>query len=294
VTGYLPGDQTLVYYISPDGVSVHLSGLKVTGDPGYWLGAGPDGLGHVEVASLWDAAAIDEGEDYSGNSIDHGELDLPIHVLGTSNSDFQRRRQRLRDLMPRDRQGWFCVYQSGHGWRWVPTRLGSFKPAYNTDPAVARAATFDVILLVDRPHARAANSTAQWAYKGTPGGSLWLYPGPETDGWPRFIFTGPGALQLIYTGIDDAGNDAEMDVTLPKIGAGREIYIDTDMAHQTVRERAATSPDKGTSLWQSMRNKYWPYPIRKGEVQRIRFRVTGAGPTTALWGTVTRRHEGLL
>ena len=294
MSGYLFGDPTMVYYVAPTGEQLHLSGMKPSGEPGIWLGSGADGLGHVDVKAVWDAAAIDEGEEYVGGTIDHAELDVPIHILGTSNSDFQRRRQWLKRLMPRDRQGFLCIYQNALGWRWVATRLGSMKPAYGSDPANARGATFDTILLVDKPHARSANHTAEWKYTGTPAGSLSLYPGDEMDGWPQLIFTGPGELRLIYEGVDEALVSREMDVTLPAITAGKEIFIDTDMAKQTVRERSVQSADRGTSLWQKMRNKHWPYPIRKGQVTRIRFQITGAGTGTKLWATVPRRHEGLL
>lgn len=295
VTGYLAGDPTMLYYIAPTGEMLHLSGMKPLGQPGFWLGSGPDGLGHVDVKAVWDAAAIDEGEDYVGYSVDHMELDLPIHILGTSNSDFQRRKEWLKSLMPRDRQGFLAAYQNALGWRWVATRLGSFKPAYGSDPANARGATFDTILLVDKPHARVANSTAEWKYEGVPGGSLFLYPGDAVDGWPVLIFTGPGQLRLIYDGVDDARVTRSVDVTIPvSIGVGREVFIDTDMAHQTIRERASQSADRGVSLWQKMRNRYFPFPIRKGQVTRIRFEITGAGSGTRLWATVPRRHEGLL
>lgn len=281
------GDATIVQYVAPSGQVVPLSGNVEIGVPGVWLGAGPQGLGHVDVKSLWDAGAMDEGEDYIGGVIDHAEIDIPLHILGTSNSDFQRRKEWFKSLLLRDRQGWLCVYQNALGWRSVAVRRGSFKPAYGTDPAVARGATFDTILLVDKPHARTADDTDEWTNEtGATTGSLYLYPGDEADGWPKFIFTGPGKLRLIYAGMDiDA---------IPEIGPGREIFIETDMRIQTIRERAAQSSDRGLNLWRQMKGQHFPNAILAGEVTRIRFEVTGASAATKLWATVPQRHEGLV
>ncbi|SFA60790.1 hypothetical protein SAMN05444374_11624 [Rhodococcoides kroppenstedtii] len=280
-------DKSILQWVSPNGVVVPLSGHGVVGDPGIWVGSGPEGLGHVDVKALFDAAAMDEGENYLGGVVDHGEIDLPIHILGTSNADFQRRKEHFKSLVPRDRLGWLCAFTTGTGWRMVAARRGSFKPAYGSDPASANGATFDTMLIADKPHARSKDDEDEWANTtGAGTGVLYLYPGPQSPGWPKFVFTGPGRLRLVY-----AGNDVTMPVT---IGVGREIFIDTDTRVQTIRERAARSSDRGRSLWAQMKAQYFPKAIPAGEVTRVRFQITGAGPTTKLWATVPQRHEGLL
>src|SRR5699024_9090271 len=88
VTGLLPSGQTIIRYIAPSGPVLHLSGRPEAGREGVWLGDGPDGLGSVEVTALFEAAARQMGETYVGETMDHGELDLPIHILADSPDEF--------------------------------------------------------------------------------------------------------------------------------------------------------------------------------------------------------------
>ncbi|OZF09810.1 hypothetical protein CH300_00065 [Rhodococcus sp. 15-1154-1] len=280
-------DRTIIQYVSPEGIVIPLSGHGVIGEPGIWIGNGPDGLGHIDVSALFDAAAMDEGEDYVGGVVDHAEIDLPLHILGTSNADFQRRKEWFKSLFPRDRQGWLCGFTTSTGWRMIAVRRGSFKPAYGSDPAIAKGATYDTMFIADRPHARTKDDEDEWVNTtGAGTGVLYLYPGPEMPGWPKFVFTGPGRLRLVYAG---------MDVTIPAtIGPGREIFIDTDERKQTLRERAADSADRGRTLWGLMKAQHFPNPIPPKEVTRVQFKITGASSQTRLWATVSQRHEGLV
>ncbi|OZC80185.1 hypothetical protein CH274_13185 [Rhodococcus sp. 06-418-5] len=279
--------KSIIHYVSPGGIVIPLSGHGVIGEPGFWIGNGPDGLGHIDVDSLFDSGALDEGEDYVGGVVDHAELDIPIHILGESNADFQRRKEFFKALIPRDRQGWLCAFTESTGWRMLATRRGSFKPAFGSDPAIARGATYDTVFIADKPHSRTKDDEDSWQNKtGAGSGVLYLYPGPEAPGWPKFVFTGPGRLRLMYEG---------MDVTIPvTLAAGREIFIDTDERVQTIRERASTSADRGRNLWGLMKAQHFPNPIPRGVVSRIRFQVAGASTQTKLWATVPQRHEGLL
>lgn len=288
--GLIPGDMTVVYYVSPDGVVLHLSGGATSGAQGFILGRGPDGLGHVDAAALFDKSARMVGEEYVASVFDHGELDLPIYVYGETVEEFHRRRDWLRTLIPRDRQGWICVCTT-LGWRTVAVRRGSIKPAYSRDPAGAKSETFDVLLLTDNPMARAADGAVpEWrntSGKKDASGSLALYPGPEVHGWPKFIFTGPGQLRLMYDGVDES-----TDITFPELKAGEWVQIDTEYGMQQLRARDAKGNRR--NLWPLMKGMMSPSPIRAGEVTKVRFSVTKTSAATRLWATVPRFQEGLL
>ncbi|OQQ32255.1 hypothetical protein A6411_10640 [Prescottella equi] len=283
-------DDTIVYFVSPDGVVLHLSGGAGAGAQGFVLGEGPDGLGHVESAAIFDKSARQIGEEYVDTNFDHGELDLPIYVFGDTVDEFHRRRDWLRTLLSRRRQGWIVVGTS-LGLRWIAVRRGSIKPAYGSDPAADKGAAFDVLLYADHPMARAADDTTpEWrnptgASKAS--GSMALYPGPEVAGWPKFALTGPGVLQLIYDG--EAG---ATDLTFPELKAGETLMVDTEYGMQELEARDAKGNRR--NLWPLMKLARSPSPIPAGEVTIVRFSISKASAKTKLWGTVPQFQEGLL
>ncbi|MBM4608545.1 hypothetical protein GS416_11750 [Rhodococcus hoagii] len=164
------------------------------GAQGFVLGEGPEGLGHVEAAAIFDKSARQIGEEYVDSSFDHGELDLPIYVFGNTVEEFHRRRDWLRTLLPRRRQGWIVVGTS-LGLRWIAVRRGSIKPAYGSDPAADKGAAFNVLLYADHPMARAADDTTpEWRNPtgATKASGRWLFTqARRVAGWPKFTFTGP-------------------------------------------------------------------------------------------------------
>ncbi|WP_047888536.1 hypothetical protein [Rhodococcus sp. ARP2] len=280
----IAGNSTIVYYVAPDGTVFFLSGGADAGTQGMWLGQGPEGLGDIEVAAIFDAAARDEGEDYVGSRIDHGQIDIPVHILGNTVDHARLLAKWFKSKVRRETQGYLCIYTNVQGWRSVAVRRGSMTPAIGFDPAITRGCTYDVMLLVDRPHARTADSTAKWSNSTLAGkGDLYLHPSDEVDGWPKFIFTGPGELRLMY---------ADMDVTIPAAIVGEEILIDTDQVRPTLR--ATTINGVKRNLWPLMRGKHFPNPCPADEVTRVKFEVKGGNANTALWGTLAQRHEGLL
>ncbi len=287
--GFIPGSMTVVYYVSPDGVVLHLSGGVHGGEGGFRLGSGPEGLGHVDVDAIFDPSARGIGEHYLGATFAHGKIDLPIHVYGSTPDEARRRREWLRSLIQRDRMGWLCGYTSASGWRWLPVRRGSIKPAYTRDPAGTNGTTFDVLFIADNPFARAADGDApEWlnrAGAGAVSGSLSLYAGPEVESWPIFVFTGPGQLRLVY---------ADNDVTLPAVLAGERVQIDTTNGAQTLRARKIGDTGRGRNLWPLMKGQQFVGPIPPAEVTRVSFTVRGASSATRLWATTPRWQEGVL
>jgi hypothetical protein len=287
--GFIPGSMSILYYVSPDGVVLHLTGGREGGEHGFRLGDGPDGLGHIDVETIFDPSPRGIGEHYLGATFPHGKIDLPIHVYGANPDQARRRREWLRELIQRDRQGWLCAYTNASGWRFVAVRRGSIKPAYTRDPAGTNGATLDVLLIADSPFARAADGDVpEWtniAGKTDVSGSLSLYPGPEVEAWPAFVFTGPGVLRLVY-----AGND----VTLPEVLAGEYVLIDTTNGAQTLRARKVGSSERGRNLWPLMRGAGFEFPIPPATVTRAAFTIRKASRASKLWATVPRWQEGLL
>lgn len=290
VDGMIPGGSTVLNYISPTGVVLYLAGGALAGTQGYELGRGATGLGSVDSAQdEWDAAGDGVGENWLGAWFKHGSVDLPIRVSADTAVDFRRRRDWLRELIPRERQGWLAAYGSGSGWTWVQTRRGSITPAYTRDPAGTNSATFDVLLYADVPLARQMDDRPlPWrnttgAAKAT--GSLRLYPGRERHGWPRFVFDGPGELTLVY-----AGNR----VPIPYVEPGEQVQIDTTNGAQILRARRPGQPGPGRNLWPLMKGRQFAYPIPAGQVTDVTFTVTRAARTTGLAARVPRWQEGLL
>lgn len=286
--GLIPGGSTVLHYVSPDGVVLYLAGGPLAGTQGFELGAGPDKLGHVDVESFFEKSARGVGERHVGDDYSHSEIDLPIQVRGNSVDQYNRRRDWLRELMPRDRRGYLCSYTNSLGWRWLTTKRAAIRPALSRDPAGTNSQVFDCLLMAENPLARAADHVpAEWVNRsgaGTTGGQLWLYPGRELEAWPTFIFTGPGRLRLLY-----AGND----VTLPGVYADEIVRIDTTFGAQTLRAKTAAG-GPGRNLWPLMQGQQFAEPVPAGTVTRVGFSITGASSHTRLWATCPRWQEGLV
>ncbi|WP_064076705.1 phage tail family protein [Prescottella equi] len=287
--GLIPGGMTIVYYVSPDGVVIHLSGGTLAGTEGLVLGDGPEGLGHAEAAAIFDDAARMVGEEYVATTYSKGSIDLPIHVFGRTIDEFHHKRDWLRELISRERQGWLCVFTT-LGWRMLAVRRGAIKPSLKRDPAGATGTTLFVLFYADNPLARAADGDVrEWENKSglIANGHRALYPGREVDGWPKFTFTGPGLLRLRYDGVD-----GPVDLKFPVLYAGEVLKIDTEYGMQRLRAQAANGTER--NLWPLMGGSMEPQPIPAGVVTTVKFSVTGGSSATRLWATVPRCQEGLL
>lgn len=278
-------DHVIIDWVAASGERIRLSGAKSATELGAWLAAGNIGdLGYTDLKALFDAAARQWGETWTGSTLDHAEWDLPLFILGTSPDDFRRRVEHVKRLCRNDVAGWLMVYTNALGWRWVRARRGSLKPTLEFDPRKTSAANFDLTLLVDVPVPRVADDNDSWSNKnGTGRGTLALYPGDTWDGWPQFTFRGPGALTLSF-----AGNQ----VTHPPVLANETMLVNTDEARPTVR--AVTDAGVRRNLWPLMKGKKYRNPIPAGEVTRVDISVTGGNTNTALYAVVPQAVEGLL
>lgn len=286
MTGLLPADQTLVLYRSAAGRVIHLSGRPLAGQEGVWIGSGPDGLGHVEVKPIFEAASRQLGETYVGETIEHGELDLPIHILGEDADDFRRKRRWVEDTITRKQVGWLCAYTSADGWLWLPVRKLGMTPAYGQDPGPMRGATFDLLLAAERPFAREANDTDEWLNGSLSGkGQMHLYPGSsEWEAWPQFMLRGPGKFRLRW-----AGND----LSFPTLQANEWALVNTDQTRTTIRSVTSAGVDR--NLWPMMPpGARVEFPLPAGEVSQVDIEVTGGNAQTSAWGTVEVKREGLV
>lgn len=274
-------DHTIVELISPHGERVRLSGAKGGDELGAWLDvSGPDGLGHVDIDDIFDAAARQWGETKVGETMNHAELDLPLFILGSSPDDFRRRREHFKTIVRRHELGWLATYSNAVGWRWVGVKLGELKPLVPFDPRITRGAKFEMTLIVEAPLAREADYADSWDNEtGTGKGSLSLYPGPEWDAWPQFVIQGPGEVTLSY-----AGNK----IIHPAANAGEQILVNTDEARPTVRSST------GRNLWPLMKGQKYRKPIPAGKVTTVQIEVKGGSRETQVYARCAWRHEGLL
>lgn len=286
MTGFLPANQTLVRYISPDGVALNLSGRPEAGREGVWIGQGPDGLGHVDVKPVFEAASRQIGERYVGETVDHLEIDLPIHILADTPEAFRSKRRWVEDTIQRKRPGWLCAYTPSTGWLWLAVRKISMVPAYAQDPGPRAGATFDLLLAAEQPFAREPDDTDEWVNRSMTGrGELHLYPGPsEWVSWPQFILRGPGRFRMRW-----GGND----VTFPQIQADEWILVNTDESRTLIRSRDSRGIDR--NLWPQMPpGTRIPNPLPPAQVSRVDVEVSGGNRDTSAWGTVAVRREGLV
>lgn len=287
MTGLLPADQTLVKYVSPDGVTIHLSGRPIAGAEGVWIGSGPDGLGSVPIKPIFEAAARQMGESYAGETVEHAEIDLPIHVLGEDADDFRRKRRWVENTITRKRIGWLCAYTPTDGWLWLAVRKLDLTPAYKQDPGPMRGATFNLLLVAEQPFAREADYTDEWFNRsGSNRGELHLYPGPsEWEAWPQFVLRGPGRFRLRW-----AGND----LTFPTLRADEWALVNTDQTRTTIR--AVNTQGVSRNLWPEMPpGSRAEFPAPPGRILRVDISVTGGNTsTTSAWGSIEVKREGLV
>lgn len=286
MTGLLPLDQTLVWYMSPDGEIVHLSGSPLAGTQGVWLGPDPDGLDSTEIASIFDAAARQSGESWIGTKMDHGTVDLQLYMEAESADAFRRRREWLTNIFERHRKGWLLTYTSATGWRWLAVRKSSLKAAVSRDPGPRNWALFDLLLIVESPLAREPDDTSVWANRSGSGrGQLHLYPG-ESE-WPsfaQFVLRGPGVFRLRW-----AGND----VVFPMLRADEWALVNSDEARPTLRSRDSQGRD--TNLWPRMKpGVRISHPVPAREVTRVDVSVSAGSSQSSVWGTVPVLREGLI
>lgn len=286
MTGLLPADQTLVLYRSAEGRTIHLSGRPISGREGVWIGSGPDGLGHVPVKPIFEAASRQRGETYVGETVEHGEIDLPIHILGEDADDFRRKRRWVEDTITRRKVGWLLAYTPADGWLWLGVRKLDMRPAYKQDPGPMRGATFDLLLAAESPFAREAHYTDDWSNGGLSGrGELHLYPGPsEWEAWPQFVLRGPGRFRLRW-----AGND----LTFPTLQSNEWALVNTDQTRTTIRSRNSQGVDR--NLWPKMPpGARVEHPIPPAEITRVDIQVTGGSAQTSAFGSVEVKREGLV
>lgn len=283
MTGLLPASATIVQWISPDGRVLPLHGPAARD---VFLGEGVEGLGSVDVDSLFEAAARQHGETWVGYRLDHGEIELPVTVLAAGPEELRRRCDALEERFERFRPGWLASYSSARGWRWVQARRGSMRLDTGLDPHRGRFATYELLLTVESPLSREADDTAEWVNTAKSGkGQLHLYPGPgEWPGWPQFILRGPGRFRLRW-----AGNDVEF----PMLSSGEWALVNTDEARPTLRGRDSQGRD--TNLWPRMKpGVKIANPIRGREVTRVDISVSAGTAQSSAWGTVAVQREGLV
>lgn len=279
----IPREDTVVHWVSPDGLHLPLNGPSARD---YVMGEGPEGLASIEVEYLFEAAARQHGETYTGYTMDHHEIDFVVHVLADSGEGLRQKMSWFETQFERFRPGWLMTYSVTNGWRWVQARMQKLTPLVERDPGRRHEVTYEIVLVVESPLAREVNDSAYWLNKAGSGkGQIALWPGnSEWHAWPQFILRGPGVFRLRW-----AGND----VTFPKINSNEWVLVNSDEARPTIRCRNDQGQER--NLWPEMNpGQRVPYPIRGGQVTRVDVQVTSGNTNSSVWGTVPVQHEGLV
>lgn len=278
----IPRGDTVVQWIAPDGAVTALHGPQAHG---VVIGMGPEGFGPAEVDDIFEAAARQHGETWVGYTLDHAEIDFPLHVLADSPQSLSLAKNRVERQFDRFRPGWLAFYSDTGGWRWVAARKQRMTPLVERDAGMRSEVTYELVLTVESPLAREADDTSEWVNRGGSGrGDLYLYPGDgEWPAWPQFVLRGPGVFRLRW-----AGND----MTLPRLNSDEWALFNTDQARTTLRSRDVDGVDR--NLWPQMSpgaRVEHPLPVR--QVSRVDVQVTGGSAQSSAWATVPVQREGL-
>lgn len=275
--------HAVVVWVAPDGRQLHLSGSPDEGREGVYLVDGFDGAGHVEASADFVSGARQVGETVTGFTLDHGEVDLPLHIVGTNTGDMQSIREHVKGLFRRDAPGWLAVYTPITGWRWMRCRMLSMKPGLDTSPYAVGGLRLDVVLIADDPRSESLPYSSQWRNVGNPGqGQLWLSGGDEWVSWPSFVVHGPGAVSLTVAGST---------IRLPRLAVGERCLLQTDPAKAVLRSVDAAG--RSTNRWPDV-DGYLASPLPVNEMSRVVIRVDGGSDATAVMGHARVYAEGLL
>lgn len=276
-------DPATVVWVAPDGTQLHLAGGPDQRREGVSLDTGFDGVGGLDPSAAFQAASRQIGETITGWEYSHGEIDLPITVLGESASHMQRTADWCRTLFRRDKPGWLCVFTPTRGWWWMKCRLRSMKAGLDSSPYLLERMHFDIVLLVEDPRAATKPYSSQWRNTTQAGvGAIWLTPGAEWAGWPDFVVHGPGQVSLTMAGHT---------VNLPRLGAGERALLRSNPAVGVLR--SVDADGRSTNRWPDVTG-YLAEPIPAGVRSRIDIRVDGGSADTAVGAEVRVMREALL
>ena len=276
--------HAVVVWIAPDGRMLHLSGGPDEGREGVWLREGLDGVGFVDAAADFAKAAHQVGETITQITLDHGELDVPLYVLGSAEGDMQAVREQVKTMFRRDRAGWLSMWTPVTGWRWIRCRLLTMKPALDSSPYEVKGVSLDLVLIAEDPRSEENPASSQWRNAGgSSHGSLTLWSGPEWVSWPTFVVSGPGSVELSMEGST---------IRLPSLEVGERCLLQSDPARGVLRSVAADGSSR--NRWPDVVG-YLANPIPADSVSHIGIRVvSGGSPETAVLGQSRIHREGLM
>lgn len=273
----------VIVWIAPDGQHLHLAGSEDEGREGVHLRSGVDGIGSLDPDLSYVSAAHQIGEAITALEYGHGELDIPLYVLGVGGGDMQAIRERVKVLFPWDRAGWLCLWTPVTGWRWLRCRRRSMKPALSSSPYEAKGMELDLVLIAEDPRAEEPAYSSLWRNTGLSGhGYLTLAASEEWPSWPTFVVSGPGSVELSMEGST---------ITLPHLEAGERCLLQSDPARGVLRSVAADGTSR--NRWPDVVG-YLAQPIPAGAVSHIGIRCTGAGAATQVLGQARAYREGLM
>lgn len=273
----------VLLWIAPDGRQLHLAGGPDQRREGVSLDEGLDGVGTIDSSPAFEAAINQIGETIAGFEHGHGEVDLPITILGSNPGDMQAIREDLKRMFPLGTPGWLAVNTPVTGWRWLRCHRRSMKPGLAKSPYLTSTMHLDLVLIAEDPRAETAPITSQWRNSGHQDkGNLWVTGGDEWAAWPTFVIHGPGQVTLTMSGSK---------IHLPKLNTGERALMMTDPARSVLRSIAADGTS--TNRWPDVEG-YLSQPIPAGEMTRVGIRVTDGNRDTAVLAHTRVHTEGLM
>ncbi|HAF73301.1 MAG TPA: hypothetical protein DCL06_11300 [Corynebacterium variabile] len=273
----------VIVWITPDGHHLHLAGSADEGAEGVYLRPGVDGIGSLDPSATFVQATHQIGETITALEYTHGELDIPLYILGTNAGDMQAIREWVKTLFPRDRAGWLAAWTPVTGWRWIRARRRSMKPALSSSPHEVKGVELDLVLIAEDPRAEEPAYSSLWRNTGLSGhGYITLCASPEWESWPVFTISGPGSVELSMEGST---------ITLPALETGERCLLQSDPARGVLRSVAADGTSR--NRWPDVVG-YLASPIPAGAVSHIGIRCTGAGEDTQVLGQARAYREGLM
>nr|WP_296763798.1 hypothetical protein [Rhodococcus sp. (in: high G+C Gram-positive bacteria)] len=288
MNNFLTDDRTkIVYFGAPhkDGSRnrFHLAGHGM-GKEGVLLGVDPSELEFPPEEILWSEGARQDGASYLDTIISKRELDLKFLISGPDKREFRRRRELWFRSWSASTPGQLGCYTRYNGWRWLGVqRSGPPQPLWGKDPALIRAADYDMDLVAADPLWHSFQEKYLWVNEGLTGrGKLKIRNASDYKVFPQYYMPGPGT----YSIQDGDGGDL---ITFPKLVAGETLSIDTHPRRPFARIFQTGTGIVTRNALKEMRGRRLRQPMDEWSTTELDVTVTGGNYASAIYSVAAPR-----
>ena len=270
----LSDDRTRIVYFGPkrpDGKRprFHLAGFG-QGNEGILLGTDPSELEFPPEELLFSEGARQDGATYLDTVYSKREIDLTILISGPNKREFRRLREewfRSWDSATPGHLGCFTRY---NGWRWLGVRrAGAPSPTWGKDPALIRAADYEMTLVADDPLWKSFEEKYLWTNSaGSGNGRLKLRNASDFAVYPKYYMPGPG----VYSIQDGPGGKM---LSFPRLSSGETLAIDTHPRRPQARIFETQTGLVRRNALKEMRGKRLRASIPKWQTTELAVNVSG-------------------